>query len=271
MKKKIIMIALAATFLLSGCASENTEATTSTTTTAPQTTTTTPQTTTAPVTTTEVTTEDKYEYLYDKNGVRVKYENGVAVNPVDSDLFWNTGDSDNAGFIIPAERYCTDWDLYKTVEELIAKSVTFSDNYLYGSFGNDEGVFKIENTLYAEVDPDKLYGCSTLSELYEYYLSIHVGEKSYDEFRERIKARFVESEGKLYYGIYEDDSFSGDLWDEISLILYDKTEASVNVMIAIPNDSHAIDGEISRRYSIGATSAKLINGEWRISDSFSRY
>lgn len=270
MKKSIILISVMLISLLSGCASGNSEATDSTTTTTPAQLaetpeTTTPETTTAPVTTTKVTTtEDEYKHLKEKDL--------ILDNEIEEELFWNDVDDYNSGFMIPMDRYCTDWELYETAEELIVKSVEFRSKLANGGdYGDNSDVVEYEGSTYDKVHPEELYDCESLEELYDYYLSIYSGEKSFDEFCELVSFRLKEIDGELYYNLDGTGGGSGLLWHYTKVFLYDKTETTVKVMIAVPNQWNSKEeenGDLYVAYGFASTSLELKDGDWRIHDSF---
>lgn len=188
----------------------------------------------------------------------------------DESLFWNVGSTENAGFIIPVERYSTNWELYQIAEELIDKSRMYNSTLSMNvKFENEPASSDYE--AFYPVEPNSVFGSTTMRELYNYYSSIFYDTESYEEYCDFWKNSYKDIDGVLCMNYGHSQGFMGGdflLWDNRSIILYDETETTAEIMIAIPEeikDEESLIEEWDTIYYFDSKSLSKDENGWRIS------
>ena len=183
----------------------------------------------------------------------------------DESLYWNVPDTDNAGFIIPIERHCSNWRLYRTAEELIDKQQHFLCTMISGGKMPDQRISSVDDG-FCQVSSSVFFGCGNMKELYEHYLTIFENNVSFKDFCRIFEGCLEDKNGMLSIkqGSFDFDT-GGWLWNERSVIIYDKKAAGAKIIIALPKDIGHTNGEADRIYRFVPMKMVKSSEGWRLS------
>lgn len=184
----------------------------------------------------------------------------------DESIYWNVPDTDNAGFILPIERYCSNWRLYRVAEELIGKQQHFLRTIIFGGKMSAMRVNTIGEGFYP-VNTSVFFGCENMKELYNYYLTIFENSIIFKDFCGLFEGYLEDKNGilSIKQGCFDFD-MSGWLWTERSVLIYDKKANGAKIIIALPKAIDSAEGESDRIYRfVSMKMVKSVNGGWRLS------
>ena len=264
--KRIFYLLLCTSFILSFSACDMSAEITEADTVATAETTTVSVTTTPEATTeTAISTTSEYEKFNSKDNAAGENAERFA------ELFWNVSENGDAGFVIPLERYCSDYELYRTADALIDGgrgffSVMTSGIELSGAPGTITG--DTDENAYYPVNPECVYGCTTTAELYSRYCEFFAGSTGYDGFYSSIGKHFADIDGKLSTTIMAQGFMGGGFleWSRRKTLIFDVTDETAEVLVAVPEtimNDEPRDYEIYTFFHIS-----LVNTEngWRLTD-----
>ena len=183
----------------------------------------------------------------------------------DDSLYWNVPDTDNAGFILPAERYCSNWRLYRAAEELIDKQQHFLRTMI--SVGKMPGL-RLSSTDdgFCPISSSVFFDCENMKELYEHYLTIFEKNVSFKDFCSIFEGCLEDKNGILSIkrGSFDFDT-GGWLWNERSIIIYDKKASDAKIIIALPKVIKCAEGRSDRIYRFVPMRMVRSADGWRLS------
>lgn len=184
----------------------------------------------------------------------------------DESVFWNVEGTDNAGFIIPIERYSDIGELYLQSKKLINDQRDFLREIICLGISNEASKEK-----FYPVNKNNFFGCSSMKELYEHYLTIFEGSIGFKGFCEVFEGYLKDENGILSVKRHASDNipcFHGEAWKNRFVLIYDVTDSTASIIAALPNinESSEIDDlDITYRFE----AMKMKKGEigWRLTDS----
>lgn len=184
----------------------------------------------------------------------------------DESVFWNVDGTDNAGFIIPIERYSDIGELYLQSKKLINGQRDFLREIICLGISDEASKEK-----FYPVNKDNFFGCGSMKELYKHYLTIFEGRIGFKGFCEVFDGYLKDENGVISVKQHSSDNipcFCGEAWKNRFVLIYDVTDSTASIIAALPNinESSEIDNsDITYRFE----AMKMRKGEtgWRLTDS----
>lgn len=179
----------------------------------------------------------------------------------DESLYWNVEDTDNAGFIIPVERYSDDWRLYRAATRLIKLQRMFLRKIICPDCLLQEQL----NVGTTEFCPVKIFGCGSMSELYNYYMTIFEGKIGYNGFCEVFEDYLSDENGVLSINcsrLRRAYAFYVQMWKIKVNLLYDVSDCEANIIVSLSKSDKG-----SEVYRFTSMRMKKSLKEWRLEDS----
>lgn len=184
----------------------------------------------------------------------------------DESVFWNIEGTDNAGFIIPIERYSDIGELYLQSKKLINGQRDFLREIICLGISDEAAKEK-----FYPVNKDIFFGCGSMKELYEHYLTIFEGRIGFMGFCQIFEGYLKDENGVLSVKQHASDNIPclcGEAWKNRFVLIYDVTDSTASIIAALPNvnESSEIDKlDITYRFE----AMKMRKGEtgWRLTDS----
>ncbi|MBD5104269.1 MAG: hypothetical protein HDT47_05340 [Ruminococcaceae bacterium] len=192
------------------------------------------------------------------------FSNFSGLHP-DETVFWNVEGTDNAGFIIPIKRYSDIGELYLQSKKLINGQRDFLREITCLGISD-----KASKEKFCPVNKDNFFGCGSMKELYEHYLTIFEGRIGFNGFCDVFEGYLKDENGVLSVKGHASDNipcFYGEAWKNRFVLIYDVTDSEASIIAALPdiNESSEIDNsDITYRFE----AMKMRKGEtgWRLTD-----
>ena len=184
----------------------------------------------------------------------------------DENVFWNIEGTDNAGFIIPIERYSDIGELYLQSKRLINGQRDFLRKITYCGISDETS-----NGKFYPVNKNDFFGCGSMKELYEHYLTIFEGRIGFKGFCEFFEGYLKDENGLLSVKRCVSNSISnfyGEEWESRVVLIYDVTDSAASIIVALPNvneSSEIDDSDITYRFE--AMKMRKREAGWRLTDS----
>ncbi|MCM1055271.1 MAG: hypothetical protein NC394_07090 [Bacteroides sp.] len=186
------------------------------------------------------------------------FEEFSGIHP-DENLFWNVEGTDNAGFIIPIERYSDIGELYLWSEKLINGQREFLKEIMVRDAPED-----LELDQYYPASKNGFFGCNSMMGLYSHYLKTFEGRCGFYGFRGCLNDYLIEREDGLYVRNIVLPDLCTEAWDNRFVLIYDVNDETASIIAALPETEK---GSSETTYRFAAM--RMIKGEkiWRLSDS----
>lgn len=188
----------------------------------------------------------------------------------DTDTFWNIEGTSDAGFIMPIDRFCTDWELYCQVEQLINKHIDFRFALVTGDRAALD--YEYDGSEYCPVNTEHFFNCKTMADFFEYYKTIYCGNIGFEGFVDLLDDDFTDVDGvlsiKYEFSQGEMGGFGFMRWGYQSIAIFDQTDDHARVIMAVPCEIPTEANKIeSPTYFFYAMDVFKIGDEWRLSDN----